>query len=73
MSARKPRRSVTKPNEDKNQTKIGNFFLKSPKVSKDDKKEKFKAILVNESGSDLKEDLKEHEKENDGDIKNDLK
>ena len=71
MSARKPRRSLTKPNEDKNQTKIGNFFHKSPKVSKNDKQEKFKAKLFNESGSDLKEDLEENEKENGGDTKDD--
>merc|ERR1712008_233613 len=38
-------------------------------VSKDEEQEKFKAILGNESGSDFKEDLKEHVHE--GDIKDD--
>ena len=62
------RRSVTKPNkEDKSQTTLKKFFNV---VSKDEQQEKFKAILGNESGSDLKEDLKEHEKENGGDTKN---
>ena len=62
------RRSVTKPNkEDKSQTTLKKFFNV---VSKDEEQEKFKAILGNESGSDLKEDLKEHEKENEGDTKN---
>ena len=62
------RRSVTKPNkEDKSQTTLKKFFNV---VSKDEEQEKFKAILGNESGSDLKEDLKEHEKENGGDTKN---
>ena len=63
----KKRRSVTKPNEDKHQTTLKKFFHI---VSKDEEQEKFKAILVNKSGSDFKEDLKEHEKENEGDTKN---
>lgn len=62
----KKRRSVTKPNEDKHQTSLKKFFHI---VSKDEEQEKFKAILGNESGSDFKEDLKEHVHE--GDIKDD--
>ena len=61
-------RSVTKTNKkDKGQTTLKKFFNV---VSKDEEQEKFKEILVNESGSDFKEDLKEHEKENGGDTKN---
>ena len=67
MSAKKPRRSVTKPLQDKHQTSLRKFFNV---VSKDEEQEKVKPILVTESGSDSKEDLKEHEKENGGDTKN---
>ena len=67
-SSGRSRRSITKPNnEDKNQTTLKKFFQV---VSKDEDQEKSKAILGNESGSDFKEDLKEHEKENGGDTKN---
>ena len=50
-------------NEDKGQTTLKKFFQV---VSKDEEQEKSKAILGNDSGSDSKEDLKEHEKENGG-------
>ena len=67
-SSGRSRRSITKPNkEDKSQTTLKTFFQVVPK---EEKQEKFKATLVNESGSDFKEDLKEHEKENGGDTKN---
>ena len=67
-SSGRSRRSITKPNnEDKSQTTLRKFFNVVPK---DEKQEKSKAILGNESGSDFKEDLKEHEKENGGDNKN---
>ena len=67
-SSGRSRRSITKPNnEDKSQTTLRKFFNVVPK---DEKQEKSKAILGNESGSDFKEDLKEHEKENGGDTKN---
>jgi hypothetical protein len=66
MSAKKPRRSVTKPLQDKHQTSLRKFFNV---VSKDEEQEKFKANLGNESGSDFKENLKENEKEYKGDTK----
>ena len=57
-SSGRSRRSITKPNnEDKSQTTLRKFFNVVPK---DEKQEKSKAILGNESGSDFKEDLKEH-------------
>ena len=48
---------------EKNQTPIRNFFKP---VSKDDKQEKLKTIPFDESGLDVKEDLREDEKENGG-------
>jgi hypothetical protein len=66
-SSGRPRRSVTKPLQDKHQTTLKKFFHV---VSKDEEQEKCKAIIGNESGSDSKEDLKEHEKENEGEKEN---
>ena len=58
MSAKK-RRSFTKPNEDKNQTTLSKFFQVVPKK---EEQEKDKAILDNESGSDIKEEPKENDR-----------
>ena len=66
-SSGRSRRSITKPNkEDKSQTTLKTFFQVVPK---EEKQEKFKATLGNESGSDFKEDLKENVHE--GDTKDD--
>ena len=70
MASRTPKtpRSASKiKKEDKNQTSLKSFFNVVPKK---EEQEKSKAILLNESGSDFKEDLKENEKENGGDAKN---
>ena len=66
----KKRRSITKPSEDKHQTSLKKFFQVTPKSnSKNEEQEKFKAILGKESGSEIKEELKEPV--NEGDTKDD--